>query len=150
MSLRNLKTGIAARAESLGMPLAGQMHKPSDFLGDGWVLNDRALALVRLDEMQQSIDIARAHVLGDSVDGELFDVAASTGLDVDALSRASQQAAFKPLKSLRTIQEARAALDRLEHAAVVSARRSKRSWEQIGSALGMSKQAARKRHLDVQ
>ena len=51
-----------------------------------------------------------------------------------------------PLRGLRELNELRASLDRVERELVALARTNRSSWEEIGSALGISRQAARSRH----
>jgi hypothetical protein len=52
----------------------------------------------------------------------------------------------QPLVALETLTETRATLDRLERLLVDEARRRRSSWEEIGRALGISRQAAHRRH----
>jgi hypothetical protein len=51
-----------------------------------------------------------------------------------------------PLHGLRELTDLRAALDRLERELVASARGNWSTWEEIGGALGISRQAAHARH----
>jgi hypothetical protein len=51
-----------------------------------------------------------------------------------------------PLQGLRQIEELRLTLGRIERELVVVARGNYSSWEEIGKALGISRQAARVRH----
>lgn len=51
-----------------------------------------------------------------------------------------------PAVGLRSVVEMRKLADRLELEHVTSARRAGWSWEQIGDALGVSKQAAHKKY----
>lgn len=51
-----------------------------------------------------------------------------------------------PLRGLTELNELRATLDRIEGELVLVARSNRSSWEEIGSALGISRQAARARH----
>jgi DNA-directed RNA polymerase specialized sigma24 family protein len=51
-----------------------------------------------------------------------------------------------PLEGLRRLTELRQTLDRVERELVVSARRHSWSWQEIGDALGLSRQAAHARH----
>jgi len=51
-----------------------------------------------------------------------------------------------PLHGLRELAELRAALDRVERELAVSARGNWSTWEEIGGALGISRQAAHARH----
>ena len=51
-----------------------------------------------------------------------------------------------PLQGLREITELRRTLDRVERELVAAARRNWSSWEEIGAALGISRQAAYARH----
>lgn len=51
-----------------------------------------------------------------------------------------------PATGLRSVLELRKLADRLEREHVVQARRSGWSWDQIGDALGVSRQAAHKKH----
>ena len=51
-----------------------------------------------------------------------------------------------PAVGLRAVVALRRLADQLEHRHVASARRLGWSWEQIGDALGVSRQAAHKKH----
>ena len=51
-----------------------------------------------------------------------------------------------PLRGLRELNELRATLDRIERQLVILGRRNGSSWQEIGGALGISRQAARARH----
>ena len=51
-----------------------------------------------------------------------------------------------PLEGLRRLKELRETLDRIERELVVSARRNSWSWQEIGDALGLSRQAVHARH----
>lgn len=51
-----------------------------------------------------------------------------------------------PLRGLRELDALRATLDRVERSLVIVASRNGSTWEEIGSALGISRQAARSRH----
>lgn len=51
-----------------------------------------------------------------------------------------------PLDALELVVETRATLDRLERIVVDDARRSFATWEEIGAALRVSRQAAHRRH----
>jgi hypothetical protein len=51
-----------------------------------------------------------------------------------------------PLRGLRELTEVRQTLDRLERELVTAARRNSSTWEEIGGALGISRQAAHARH----
>lgn len=51
-----------------------------------------------------------------------------------------------PLEALELLVQTRATLDRLERIVVDDARRSHASWDEIGRALGISRQAAHRRH----
>jgi hypothetical protein len=51
-----------------------------------------------------------------------------------------------PLRGLRELAELRQILDRLERELVATARVNWSTWEEIGSALGISRQAAHARH----
>ena len=52
----------------------------------------------------------------------------------------------RPLVALETLTVTRSTLDRLERLFVDEARRARWSWEEIGRALGVSRQAAHRRH----
>jgi hypothetical protein len=53
----------------------------------------------------------------------------------------------RPLEGLATLTEVRGTLDRIERLLVADARRQRIfSWQEIGSALGISRQAAHRRH----
>jgi hypothetical protein len=51
-----------------------------------------------------------------------------------------------PLRALREVTELRETLDRLERELVISARGNWSTWEEIGRALGISRQAAHACH----
>ena len=51
-----------------------------------------------------------------------------------------------PLQGLREVRELRRTLDCVERELVAAARRNWSSWEEIGSALAISRQAAHARH----
>jgi hypothetical protein len=51
-----------------------------------------------------------------------------------------------PLRGLREITALRAALQDVERGLVLDARRTGASWEEIGDALGLSRQAVHARH----
>jgi hypothetical protein len=69
-----------------------------------------------------------------------------SGDDFDALRARFLVVLDRPLDALRTVAETRTTLTRLEVLLVGEARRSYASWEEIGSALGISRQAAHRRH----
>lgn len=52
----------------------------------------------------------------------------------------------RPLEALETLRELRATLVRLERLLVREARHRYSTWTEIGDALGVSRQAARRRH----
>ena len=52
----------------------------------------------------------------------------------------------RPLEGLERITEVRLTLARIERLLVREARLNFQSWEQIGAALGISRQAAHRRH----
>ncbi len=52
----------------------------------------------------------------------------------------------RPLEGLEQIAEVRLTLTRIERLLVRESRRNFHSWEQIGAALGISRQAAHRRH----
>jgi hypothetical protein len=54
-----------------------------------------------------------------------------------------------PLDALREVAAARVALDATETALVARARLAGVTWTEIGGALGMTRQGARKRHADA-
>jgi hypothetical protein len=62
---------------------------------------------------------------------------------VDAAAEATSQ---DPDVGLRAVAALRQLVERLEALQVDNARRSGWSWEQIGQALGVSKQAVHKKH----
>jgi hypothetical protein len=68
------------------------------------------------------------------------------GDDFEALRARFLVVLDRPLDGLRTIAETRATLTRVETLLVGEARRSYASWEEIGSAIGISRQAAHRRH----
>ena len=51
-----------------------------------------------------------------------------------------------PLRGLREVTALRQTLDRLERELVVAARRNGSTWQEVGGALGISRQAAHARH----
>ena len=51
-----------------------------------------------------------------------------------------------PLGALETLTETRGTLDRVERLLVQEARRSCSTWAEIGAVLGVSRQAAHRRH----
>ena len=66
--------------------------------------------------------------------------------DFDAYRREVATVLEAPLVALETLTATRATLDRLERVVVGEARRRYASWEEIGRALGISRQAAHRRH----
>ena len=54
----------------------------------------------------------------------------------------------RPLEALATLTELRGTLDRVERRLVAEARHVQSTWEEIGAALGVSRQAAHRRHRD--
>ncbi len=54
-----------------------------------------------------------------------------------------------PLRGLEEVVHVRASLLSLEETLVGAARRSGSTWTEIGAALGLTRQAARRRHPDV-
>lgn len=64
----------------------------------------------------------------------------------EALALAFERRFAIPHRGLRELTELRATLDRIEGELVVVARRNQSSWQEIGSSLGISRQAARERH----
>jgi hypothetical protein len=62
---------------------------------------------------------------------------------VDAAAAATSQ---DPREGLRAVVALRRLVERLEALQVTNARRAGWSWEQIGQALGVSKQAVHKKH----
>ena len=52
----------------------------------------------------------------------------------------------RPLEALATLRQTRSTLERLERMLVGEARGNYSTWEEIGRALGMSRQAAHRRH----
>jgi hypothetical protein len=65
-------------------------------------------------------------------------------MDVTEVQAAAQ--ADDPATGLRAVASLRRLADRLETRHVALARRQGWSWEQIGDALGISRQAAHKKH----
>jgi hypothetical protein len=66
-------------------------------------------------------------------------------LDDEAL-RALLARMERPLEGLERITEVRLTLTRIERLLVREARLTFHSWEEIGAALGISRQAAHRRH----
>lgn len=66
--------------------------------------------------------------------------------DFDAYRRELATVLEAPLVALETLTATRATLDCLERLVVAEARRRYSSWEEIGRALGISRQAAHRRH----
>jgi len=65
-------------------------------------------------------------------------------VNVDQIETAARS--DDPAVGLRAVAALRRMADQLEQRNVASARREGWSWEQIGDALGVSKQAAHKKH----
>jgi hypothetical protein len=55
-----------------------------------------------------------------------------------------------PAVGLRAVVALRRLADQVEHVQVAAARRDGWSWEQIGDALGVSRQAAHKKHAQLE
>jgi phosphohistidine phosphatase SixA len=70
------------------------------------------------------------------------------GDDDDDLIRLYRAQTERPLRGLEQIVELRETLLRVERLLVEQARRSAQSWDAIGGALGITRQAARRRHPD--
>jgi hypothetical protein len=66
--------------------------------------------------------------------------------DFDAYRRELAAVLEAPLVALETLTATRATLDRVERLVVAEARRRRASWEEVGCALGISRQAAHRRH----
>ncbi|MCT2594051.1 helix-turn-helix domain-containing protein [Streptomyces sp. N2-109] len=64
----------------------------------------------------------------------------------DALDAAQAAADRDPQVGLRSVAALRRLVERLEALQVASARRQGWSWEEIGAALGVSRQAVHKKH----
>jgi len=64
----------------------------------------------------------------------------------EAVDAATDAASRDPLVGLRAVAALRRLVDRLEALQVDNARRRGWSWEEIGAALGVSKQAVHKKH----
>ena len=64
----------------------------------------------------------------------------------DALGAAADAASRDPRGGLRAVAALRRLVERLEALQVGNARRVGWSWEEIGAALGVSKQAVHKKH----
>jgi hypothetical protein len=56
----------------------------------------------------------------------------------------------RPLDALRVVTELRGTVERLEGLIVADARVAKCTWAEIGSALGVTRQAAQQRHAQRQ
>lgn len=79
----------------------------------------------------------------------IFALSESLGINENALVDAFTTADRDPLKALQLLQDVRHAADQLERYAV-SRVRPRQRWDDVAQALGMSRQAARKRHPDVE
>jgi hypothetical protein len=66
--------------------------------------------------------------------------------DLESLLARYMPRLSSPLDALELLVEVRGTLDRLERIVVDDARRSFATWEEIGRALGVSRQAAHRRH----
>lgn len=66
--------------------------------------------------------------------------------DPDMNDIAASIAGDDPATGLRAVQALRTLADRLEREQVVAARRRGWTWEQIGDALGVTRQAVHKRY----
>jgi hypothetical protein len=64
----------------------------------------------------------------------------------DSLVRLYREHTERPLRGLARITELRETLTRVERLLVEEARRNAQSWDAIGAALGITRQAARRRH----
>ena len=64
----------------------------------------------------------------------------------DAVDAAAAATSLDPRVGLRAVAALRRLVERLEVLQVDSARRSGWSWEEIGRALGVSRQAVHKKH----
>lgn len=69
-------------------------------------------------------------------------------LDEEQLDALFRRRLAAPLDVLELLVAVRSTLDRLEELVVEDARRHFASWEHIGAALGISRQAAHRRHRE--
>ncbi len=65
---------------------------------------------------------------------------------IEAVDAATEATSQDPDAGLRAVAAMRQLVERLEALQVDNARRSGWSWQQIGQALGVSKQAVHKKH----
>lgn len=76
----------------------------------------------------------------------LFGAAEARGIDADILSTILERMVDRPLETLAHMRETRKYLDALELEVVTLLRRDKKTWREIGFALGISGAAAHKKY----
>lgn len=80
----------------------------------------------------------------------MFSLTESLGIDANVWAEALNSLESRPESALLAIGDIRDACDRIEAHAVAQMRKRSWSWARIAARLGVSRQAAQKRHPDIE